>query len=397
MPDIPYYDEWRNIPFVVDIASGHFKLLSLFTPDDGYTVFWFRLATWIETVFFAYDPRVPIVMGLCFITGSALILANYFRSFPGWFSAVLFAASCAMIFGLSNWENLLAAWLINSAAVSFFMLLSLTTIARPGLYWVGLVSAFFCSVSFANGLLIWPCAVLLLWMNGKRRESIPLIVLGLMFIYVFWTARQSVRLGEHHFWPAITRFFASLGIPYKMTSSAISGSTTAQDAGIALGAGVASSLVFLIIICKAALHRDNPKLRVPFVILLFGLGSCGMIAIGRSDLGIIQAISPRYYTTISLVYIGLFMIAVELAFIEVVRIAGVIVAVFTLAGALVAIRSESSYGPYRELYFQKGRDQILAYKFTPPTGPILSMPADVIQKDIQELERLHLGPFRSNR
>ena len=93
----------------------------------------------------------------------------------------------------------------------------------------------------------------------------------------------------------------------------------------------------MLIVVLKAIQLRSPPVWVALAVFLFGIGSCAMIALGRSELGTIQAASSRYCTTIALAYVGFFMIVAELAAVEVIRLDGLAVAFFVMIAAFSAM------------------------------------------------------------
>ena len=77
-----------------------------------------------------------------------------------------------------------------------------------------------------------------------------------------------------------------------------------------------------------------------------------MIAMGRSDLVVSQALSSRYFTTAAIVYIGLFMLILELPILSLAEVAGSTVAAFAIVASLSAMHSESSHRSLPETDFR---------------------------------------------
>lgn len=385
--DVPYYDEWRNVPNVAAIAEGRFNPLTLFSPDQVHSVFWFRAATWFETVFLGYDPRFCMFLGLCFMTASALLLFKHYAG-KGWLGAVLCAASAALIFNLANWENLLAAWLINSAASNFFMLAAILAAHRRPL--LAVLFGTLCSISFTNGLAVWPCLVGLFWLGGNRKAIAPAIAIGFVLTVRAWIGGHG-QIGAHpEFMMGVYRLFAVLGLPASLpqANQHLAGQAFAMACGILLCGAVA-------VISFITVRRPSYSRWLALSVIAYGMLSCALIAWGRSDLDVSQAMSSRYFATAMVVYLGLFLFMAEMPQ-SIFKMASILsVSVVLLIISFAAIGSEAHIGPYRKQLFDHWRNALLNYQ-TAPLSDNLFKP-DELHNYAVTLDRLHLGPFRTDR
>ena len=381
--DVPYYDEWFNVPNVAAIAEGQFNPLTLLAPAQGHSVFWYRAATWFETVFLGYDPRFCMFLGLCFMTASALLLFRHYAG-KGWLGAVLCVASTALIFGLANWENLLATWLVNSAASNFFMLAAILAAHRRP--WLAVLFGALCSISFTNGLAVWPCLVGLFWLGDNRKAVAPAIAVGVVLVGRAWVLHG--QLGSHpEFVMGVYRFFAVLGLPAALPGADqhLPGQAFSMACGMLFCGAVA-------VISFITIRRPSYSRWLALSVIAYGLASCALIAWGRSDLDVSQAMSSRYFATAMVAYLGLFLFLAEMPQ-SLVKTASIwSVSVVFLLISIAAIGSEAHIGPYRKQLVDHWRKALLSYQTAPLSDP-LSTP-DVLNKYAATLDRLHLGPFR---
>jgi len=114
----------------------------------------------------------------------------------------------------------------------------------------------------------------------------------------------------------IWRLFAVLGLPFIIDTAVIFGGGTGSGALAYGGADAVLVGLFLMTAIGYAMWlavRSGPSQHAFSLALMFyGLGSCAMIALGRSDLGPMQALSPRYVTASAITVVGLAFLLAEL-------------------------------------------------------------------------------------
>jgi hypothetical protein len=350
--DVPYYDEWKNIPFVAAIAEGNSNFLSLFAAEQGHSVFLFRLGTLVETVFLGYDPRFRMFAGLVFMTATSLMLFQHYRTM-GWIGSVLFTASAALIFNLANWENLLAAWLINPSATNFFMLAAILLAYKNSS--LAMIFGALCSISFTNGLAIWPCLILLFWIKNNRRALVvSLLIAAALFSRAFMLIDHAPFGSQPSIVMGVYRFFAVIGLPLTFPQAAQF--PTGQSFSIACGIVVCGSIGAMFL---ANCRKHTAPFWVAGSVVIYGLLSCALIAFGRSNLDIGQSMSSRYFATAAIVHIGLLMCIAEMRLSPRRSFAALCASAMYVFTFLASAYSESQIGPYRKQIFDNSRAAIL--------------------------------------
>lgn len=402
--DVPYYDEWFMVPWIDRVAHGEWSPLDFFQSGQGHTGLPYRVVTFLSVKLLHYDARLPIIVAFVLMTGAAILLgARYSRQARS--APILYAVSLiavwAALFTLHNWENLLATWAINAAAVTFFMVAALCLVERKSVvaFYTGIACAVVCTLSFTNGVLIWPALGLMVFLDGRRDRLIPVAIgAGLMFLMI-WLGHD--KLGSSmNLLNAPGRFFAVLGAPFPFTHQGVSmdGALPEHAITLAIALGVVACLAPVgLVALRTNLFRDREalkSLRFPLAILLVGFGSCAMVALGRSDLGIGQAMSSRYVITTMLVYIGIVLLCLECAELPVARLTGAGISVILILAFAHAASEEFKTGPYRGVFYANWRQTVLNYQTA--TDEQLANPhltPDEIRKHSATLDALDLGPF----
>lgn len=366
--DIPYYDEWAMVPMVDRWLSGHGAWSDLFIRQGGHVIALQRAITILSAELFGWDIRIEILVGFFFLVATALLLirqavrTGLFTAPAIAFPAIL--AVMSVLFGLRQWENLLAPWSINPFGSTFFALTSFYFLSKDVtasffLILVATASALLASLTFTNGLLVWPIGILIIIATRKAKPLLLITWLAAtalcVTIYAVGSATGSahlVRIG------AISAFrgLAVLGAQFSADKSIITGGATSVpstfiDGGQAIALGLALIAAVAWALWRAR-HSMSPH-AFSISVILFGLGSCAFIAAGRADLGILQSTASRYTSTSGLVVIGLLLLIAELTTKDRTN-------QFNIGSALVAaVLVSASYGIFAELALGPARRQAM--------------------------------------
>lgn len=364
--DIPYYDEWAMVPMIDRWLAGHGAWSDLFIRQGGHVIALQRTITILSAELFGWNIRIEILVGFLFLVATALLLIRQ-AARTGLFTAPAIAfpailAVMSVLFGLRQWENLLAPWSINPFGSTFFALTSFYFLSKdmtPSSFLIATASALFASLTFTNGLLVWPIGILIIITTRKAKPLLLITWLAVtalcVTIYAVGSGTGSahlVRIG------AISAFrgLAVLGAQFSADKSIITGGATSVpstfiDGGQAIALGLALIAAVAWALWRAR-HSTSPH-AFSISIILFGLGSCAFIAAGRADLGILQSTASRYTSTSGLVVIGLLLLIAELTTKDRTN-------QFNIGSALVAaVLVSASYGIFAELALGPARRQAM--------------------------------------
>jgi hypothetical protein len=248
-----------------------------------------------------------------------------------------------------------------------------------------------CSVSFTNGLAIWPCLILLFLINSNRRAVVISLVCAAALVFRAAMMIDQVPFGSQpSLLMAVYRFFAVIGLPLAFPQAGQN--ATEQALSIAYGIVLCGVIGAMFL---ANCRKNAAAFWVAGSVVIYGLLSCALIALGRSNLDIAQSMSSRYFATAAIVHIGLLMCIAELHPTPRKSLAVICVSALYVFMFVASAYSESKIGPYRKGIFEDSRAAILNYRLVSLTDPLFD--AEQLEDYAEILEALKLGPFRALR
>lgn len=397
--DTPYFDEWRTVPDAVKIARGDWSFSYLFFKEQGHPALFYRASTLIDALFFSYTLRPTVMVGFIFLFMSALFISYIAasRREVGWGSYLIACVGIyALMFSLHNWENILAPWLINSASLLFCFIVATYFASVRGVValFLSLIFAVLSSLAFGNGFLVWICCIFIFLAHRMFVRAGVFSVLGALSIYYVMTNRGSlgevINLGN-----AALRLLSAVGNTLSFSPAVVSstGPISATDVRLLMATG----LILIVVVCLVAflVRRNMARSSFAISLILFGLGSCALVAVGRSSLSVEQAASSRYYFSALPIMIGVVLVFLDLS--EKQRwatfaLSGCVALIF--ASYIVAFRAEMATGPYRKLVFDRWAKVVENYRSA--TDAELAnphWPPTLIRSLSQSLSDAKLGPF----
>ncbi len=318
--DVPFYDEWRFIPFIEKWRAGALTWADVVAQHDGHRIVTTRLAILASARLTHWNILYEVWGGFAFLVGTGAILAWLHgratrSSGAGWSVASAFALA-TIVFGLRQWENLYAPWGLCIFSLGFFALLTFVLVQRRR-WGAAMATATLASLSFTNGILVWPIVLLQLLVEEYRvapsgaeaarraaRPAAAWVAVGAAVLAAYFS-RYDRGLAHPSGSAGVIglRFLAAIGTSISPDRGVVSGGAplsplTGAPLSIALG-------VFTLAALALAL-RPRPRRELPadyglhLAMALFSLGSVAMLALGRSYLGLLQALSSRYTTSVTL-------------------------------------------------------------------------------------------------
>lgn len=306
---LPFWDGWIEVmygaqggnPFTLDWLWSQYNehrmpIPKLFLLAD---LHWFH-----ATQSFLLISIFSIVLAQLLVFGWMLRKLGGWR---GWLWRSGFGLAAFCLFSLAQWENL--TWGMQVCFVFPGLLASLAFIGLL-LYWknrtqgrrwrylsLSIASALGASWCYANGNLLWPLLVIAALALGLEwRAVLTYAVAGAVCIalYMYGYVRPASNLG-----------FGSMAANVKYLAAYFGSSWVGNDQNHALAECIGmlgfGLLLFFALGVRSDL-RENRLLRLELLLLmLFCLASGAATALGRSQLGIVQAFSSRYQT-VALLY-----------------------------------------------------------------------------------------------
>lgn len=338
--DLPYWDQFALVPHLAERAAGTFHYADLWTPHNEHRLLvpqaiMMVLASWsgwniLWELWFQYGLAVATLV---------LVLALLRPTRGGSETPVgVVLVVSLMVFSPVQWRNWIWGWqsqifLAVLAAVAVVWLL--TRVRTPWLR-VGSASlvAAVGSISFANGLLIWPLALPLVAFGGHAADDPdiesdsesdepdsdrpawrPALIGALVWALVgavVWAAYfhgftpgVDDGPGDQGWFRQLLHFGAYVVLYLAAPVLRFHDQTALWGGFVLVSAGL---LAMLWSGLRAACSRDLGAIRrgLPWwTLAAFAVASATVTALGRFDLGIGQALSSRYVTIADLFWLGL--------------------------------------------------------------------------------------------
>ncbi|HVS65475.1 MAG TPA: hypothetical protein VMT85_18455 [Thermoanaerobaculia bacterium] len=310
--DLPHLDEWV---LAGDLATADLSSLleRAWTPHNEHRLLIPRLLLVGLARSTAWDVRAEVFLGLSFAIVIAALVWRVGGRIEGRAQRAVFRSlAAAFALGLHQVENLVWGWqvavflCVASAVAAIVMLAEGEELTRRRLALaalLGLVSSF----SYGAGLMVWPAGAVVLATRVDRSSAPQSFGLGIRLGP--WLAIGAAALTAYYLgMPAPSDLGA--GPPARLVvhalaflASPVVRAWPAPALGVAVGvAGLA--LVALGLARTGARGRRELLDPVWLGFIVFALGSSAMVALGRAEYGLHQAMVSRYTTLANLLWIG---------------------------------------------------------------------------------------------
>ena len=238
----------------------------------------------------------------------------YFQDFGKTTSAMIkFIPIAWIMFSFRQFENILWGWQIQIYLCVLVFVASVYMLEKSERinykFVIAVLSGAISSFSFFTGLLVWPVGFIFIALRRMRNRNklLFLWIISSIIIYILyfynWTRAS----------PQSTLFIFKQPVEVIKYLFTVIGSPMTFDTNVAITIGVLTILltiiVFIILIHHNSLLIKNAKW---IALMSFSLFSTFAMAIGRSVGGVEQAMSSRYTTIIVLLYVGLYIIILNL-------------------------------------------------------------------------------------
>lgn len=217
---------------------------------------------------------------------------------------------------------------------------------------------------------------------------------GVLFFLYTMTHRGS--LGETvDLENSVLRMLAAVGNALSFSPAVISATGPVSAADVRLLMLTGSILTVLACLVAFLARRDVARSFFALSLMLFGFGSCALVAVGRSTLPVEQAASSRYYFSASPLLIGIILILLDLSRKRrwaTFALSGCVAVIFV--SYITALRSELATAPDRKLVFDRWAKAVANYDSA--TDAELAnphWPPALVRSLAQSLSDAKLGPF----
>lgn len=309
--DVPMFDDWHSIPPLENSLQGQLTFDDLWPQYNEHRILFPMLVMIALQRATAMDMRAQMYSSWALLViGCAFLLADHLRARPRRLRSLLeFVPVAWLFFTLRQSDNLLWAWQIQMILCTTALIVSLCALRRvEKTAWLiaAVAAGIVCSFSFFNGLLVWPCGLLVARHSARpERATAVWCAAGTVAIALYlhgWhivTEHPSPAFGLRHPGIASRYLLASVGgALFPDVNSAIAAG------GVVLGAGA----VLL------ALWWPRRKVAAPSIgpaLFVFSIGTSIMLTVGRAGFGVEQALAGRYASLTVFAPIGIYLFAIS--------------------------------------------------------------------------------------
>jgi hypothetical protein len=299
--DVPFWDEWEMVPRLDHMASGTLSLHDVWRQQNEHRPMFPVLTMLLLARMSGWNIDWEIAVNVLLGAGIFAVFWAYLRTTwrsrggaPFW----LLPLVSVLVFSPVQWENwtwgfqmivlmcvlagLLACWLVASSA------------GRDRRVAAAIVCAVWATYSFGSGLLVWIAQPAGIWITGGRRRAFRLAVWTVAaaltmatYFYGYQRPAQPSMLSSLASFASAKRtlhyFLVYLGTP-----------VTAHATGWAAWAGLALVMAFSFLVIRLRALRDDPIFVFPALVGLQMFAIATAASLGRSWMGVEQAMSSRY-------------------------------------------------------------------------------------------------------
>lgn len=175
--DIPSGDEWALVPYIKKLYDGTLTLADVFAQHNEHRIFWAKIIMLLNAFYFGWNMYLELAVNVIFAIGSSVVIYSEIEKLPltGAKRGLLYFMSAFLIFSITQQHNFLWGFQMQIFMSVFFCLASIKLIASGRVY-LALIPALFATYSFANGMLIWPAGIILLWLKDKKPVNTSIII-----------------------------------------------------------------------------------------------------------------------------------------------------------------------------------------------------------------------------
>jgi hypothetical protein len=312
--NLPYYDEWWWADLLYRERTGALTFADLWAPHNEHRILVARLLM----LGLAHLGGWSVVRELCFSVGlvaaTQLVLWRLVRrSIDAATIPLAFLVSSLALYDLAQTENFESgfqmSWLVCTFALVFCVGALTRRDAPAGALVAAIVVAVLASFSLAQGLFIWPAGVVAVLLTRVRvvERLLPWVACGVIAVVLQHLGIAAHGGGIppwHHPLDILEYVVVFLGAPLAYYGGVV--------ASAAAGAAVLAVMV-LLVLRDVRLGDGAPARHAPwYALACYAVLVAVATAFGRADLGVAQALSPRYSTNAIMLDVAVFVMLCEL-------------------------------------------------------------------------------------
>lgn len=433
--NVPWFDQWDFVPALLRGFEGRLSFSDLWANHNEHRLVLPKLVMLVLARLTDWDVRYEMFAGVATTLATLVVLGALIRlTVPSRAAgAWLLLLASAMLFSTGQFENWLWGWQLQvfmNVLAACVMVLALTMDERRR--WalpLAVLAALAGTLSFASGLALVALLPIGVWLDPRRGRARLVTGAALALIAVVVTLVYLAGLQRFDHQPDPVRSLAApgrvvhyllvyLGAPLGVLARAympgggLSAAASTEPAGLAVAAlslawGVAG---LAIVIGGACWFVRRPAMRaalLPWLLLAGYVTIAGtMAALGRSSVGVVQAMSSRYTTVTSMFWVSVAVLA-ALAMLHVVahahrvaRRAAVSAAAVALVALTVSYVASAVYADpvitRRQHTLRYARECLTAFTVAPDgcLGVLLQLyRLDMLRQHAAALATARLGPF----
>ncbi|MFN2621593.1 MAG: hypothetical protein ABR611_01995 [Chthoniobacterales bacterium] len=315
--DVPYADEWSNLILVERWDAGQLTLGDLIRPHNGHRIFVPRL------IFLAFaemahgNVRAEMFFSLfvCVLTSAGILYLLRRTVCTGWpVTLALWALINLLLFSPIQAENWLWGFqfqiFLSNLCVAGAVIAVMANLRTPIRVALAALFAVAGSLSFGNGLLIWPIVGLLMIARGETRRRVLIwggVTLVILCGYFFSYHGKDLTRAVLHWWDYPLFFFAFLGAPLAQIPN-----TNSMAVSVILGTVLCAAYVGLLISCLR--HGVTERVGVWLALGVYPVGGAFLAAATRAHFSAQRALDSRYTTIATILLVSLVGLAAYLYF-----------------------------------------------------------------------------------
>ncbi len=348
----PWMDQWEFVPFLQKFYDGALRPADFWAQHNEHRILFPRIIMLSLALCSHWNIYYELAVNFLLGTGLFLLLIKPLSRTGGNAHWNIVLASL-MLFSLGQWQNWFLGWQLQVFISLFMFILALRTLSRKKLntawFCLGILAGGVATFSFANGMLVWPLGLILLWCTENRIKWLALwSAAAILLVVAYFNGYQTP---SYH--PSLS---ASLHMPGNLIAYVFIylGQPIIGFSGFgAVAAGAAGVTVWGILGYMALRENEADDLlgfSVPplfFAALgMYAVASAIITAFARAGLGPEQALSSRYVTLANPLWISILALA-SLRLQQ--NTHPLSKTVMTICGILLAllISCSSFYGAYR--------------------------------------------------